>query len=364
MKSSSGEHYIALDQLRAIAAFLVVTWHFTHSTNGFPVPFEYVPGAAPFALLDEGHTGVALFMTLSGYLFAKLLNGKQIIYSAFIWNRALRLLPLLALVVAIDAVSKIRRGESVLGYLHSVSRGVLLPALPNGGWSITVEFHFYILLPLLLWMFRKSASLLITVVVIAVLLRAYLHHIHGEVQGLAYWTIIGRIDQFVLGMVAYRYRGLICARRSVVLGLLVAFLFLYWWFDYQGGFYQYPTYPSPSPLWIVLPTLEGLAYGLVIANYDSFSFARQSHASRFLARIGEYSYSIYLLHFFFVFAAAKFVHENIMNISNFYLACLWSLAFFFLMLPISYVSFKLIEEPFLKLRRAYIRPDRTAASDR
>jgi len=28
------------------------------------------------ALLDEGHTGVALFMTLSGYLFAKLLDGK------------------------------------------------------------------------------------------------------------------------------------------------------------------------------------------------------------------------------------------------------------------------------------------------
>lgn len=66
MRSSSGEHFIALDHVRALAAFMVFAWHFTQAANGYPVPFEYVPALFPFSLLDAGHTGVALFMTLSG----------------------------------------------------------------------------------------------------------------------------------------------------------------------------------------------------------------------------------------------------------------------------------------------------------
>ena len=83
MKSSSGEHYVALDHVRAVAAFMVFTWHFTHGRGGSPIPLGYVPAFPPAALLDEGHTGVALFMSLSGYLFAKLLEGKTINFKAF-----------------------------------------------------------------------------------------------------------------------------------------------------------------------------------------------------------------------------------------------------------------------------------------
>jgi peptidoglycan/LPS O-acetylase OafA/YrhL len=82
MRSSSGAHYIALDHIRALAAFLVVTWHFLHTF----IPYEYVPPVFLLSLLDEGHTGVALFMTFSGYLFAKLLEGRPIIYTALSIN--------------------------------------------------------------------------------------------------------------------------------------------------------------------------------------------------------------------------------------------------------------------------------------
>src|SRR5215471_8796230 len=101
MRSSSGAHFIALDHVRALAAFMVFAWHFTHGSNGYPVAYEYVPAIIPFALLDEGHVGVALFMVLSGYLFAKLLDGKSVNYPAFLWNRFLRLVPLLVFVILI-----------------------------------------------------------------------------------------------------------------------------------------------------------------------------------------------------------------------------------------------------------------------
>ena len=77
MKSSTGQYFIALDHIRAVAALLVFIWHFSHAASGYPVPFEFTPSFFPLAIFDEGHTGVALFMTLSGYLFAKLLDGKR-----------------------------------------------------------------------------------------------------------------------------------------------------------------------------------------------------------------------------------------------------------------------------------------------
>lgn len=94
MRSSTGQHFIALDHLRALAAFLVVAWHFLHFSDGTPVTFEGAPAAFPLALANEGHIGVALFMVLSGYLFAKLLDGKAIDYPTFFWNRFIHLAPM------------------------------------------------------------------------------------------------------------------------------------------------------------------------------------------------------------------------------------------------------------------------------
>jgi peptidoglycan/LPS O-acetylase OafA/YrhL len=86
-------------------------------------------------------------MTLSGYLFAKLLDGKDINYLSFFCNRALRLLPLLSLVLLIVGIRDYFGGGHHFLYLRKVLAGILLPVLPNGGWSVTVEFHFYLALP-------------------------------------------------------------------------------------------------------------------------------------------------------------------------------------------------------------------------
>lgn len=363
MRSSSGAHYIALDHVRALAAFMVVTWHFIHASNGYPVPFEGAPTLFILSLLDEGHTGVALFMTLSGYLFAKLLDGKTIRYPMFLWNRVLRLLPLLLLVLVIVGVNHVVAGQNVYAFIQYALRGVIFPALPNGGWSITVELHFYLVLPVLLWLARKSQLLPFLIVVTAVLLRFFFYQRDGSVQWLAYWTIFGRIDQFVLGILVYHFRSYI-ARRHLLFGVIfLCFTLFYWGFAVRGGFYQMPSYPSSNAVWIVLPTIEGLVYALAIAWYEtSFSF-KASGISSVLGLMGRLSYSIYLIHPFFVFHSSRFVHEHIMDISNFYLACVWSFVFFVLMLPVGYLSFRFVELPFLKYRRSYIVPPANAGNN-
>lgn len=354
MRSSSGKHYIALDHVRAVAAFMVFTWHFTHAAGGYPVPFDDTPGLIPFALLDEGHTGVALFMTLSGYLFAKLLNNSEINYKMFLLNRVLRLFPLLTVVIFAVGLQKWLSGDGLYAYANQILSGVYKPTLPNGGWSITAELHFYLMIPLLLFLIKKSGLMSLWIIAIAVTIRFCFYIMEGEVQSLAYWTIIGRIDQFFLGMIIYSYRSHLAGRHVVAVSALSLFAMIYWTFDLHGGFYGLPTYPSPSSLWIYLPTIEGVAYAVLIAWYDNSFSPPQSGVSKIIGRMGEYSYSIYLLHIFLVFQAAKFIHEHIMDISDFYVACMWSIIVFVAMLPLGYLSYRYIESPFLKLRKPYL----------
>ena len=102
MKSSSGQYFQSLDHVRAIAVFTIFVWHFIHFDNGQLAS----PLVFPFSFFTEGHTGVAIFMTLSGYLFAKLLDGKRFNYFAFLRNRFLRLAPLLIVYIGNFCVSE------------------------------------------------------------------------------------------------------------------------------------------------------------------------------------------------------------------------------------------------------------------
>ncbi len=356
MKSSSGIHFIALDHIRAFAAYLVILWHFAHVKDGYPTPPNHDTWFFPLSILSEGHTGVALFMTLSGYLFAKLLDGKSIDFPAFLWNRALRLFPLLFLVIIAAGIIKWSDGTSLLAYTKSVVKGALLPTLPNGGWSITVELHYYLLLPVLLWLFKQSRWFPILLIGAFVAFRAGLWLQRGEIQSVTYWSILGRIDQFALGMLAFYHREKIAFKPARVFILTTGFMMFYWWFDLRGGFYEQPMYPSASPIWVILPTLEGLAYAAVIAWYDNSFSPAKTGISKFISRAGELSYSVYLLHFFAVFGAAKFVNEHIVPLTSTYLIWFWATIFYVLMLVPAELSYRYIESPFLKFRKRYAFP--------
>jgi peptidoglycan/LPS O-acetylase OafA/YrhL len=355
MRSSSGQHFVALDHLRALAAFLVFAWHFLHFTNGTPVPFEGAPSLFPFALFDEGHTGVALFMVLSGYLFAKLLNGKEIYYRAFFWNRFIRLAPLLIIIFIMVGAKRMLNGEGFPEFLIYLCKGLIYPIWPNGGWSIATEIHFYLLLPFLLYLSRQSKMLPLAVVAAALSFRAYYLESHGEVQSLAYWTIVGRIDQFTIGIVAFLYASKLAKYKYSLISTFIVFSVFWWWFDKTGGFYFRPKYPSNSFLWVWIPTIEAVAYAALIVWYDSKKISGKSIASKIGQRLGEYSYSIYLFHFFIVFRIAEYINKNLIDISNFYLCMVFALITFIAMIVPGYLSFRFIESPFLRLRLNYLK---------
>jgi peptidoglycan/LPS O-acetylase OafA/YrhL len=299
-----------------------------------------------------------VFMTLSGYLFAKLLDGKRLIYHLFIWNRLLRLLPLLVVVVLVNSANEYLIYGNIgrlLTYLYSMLKGFIFPVWPNGGWSIAVELHFYLLLPFLLYK-KKSFSVLPCIfLAIALILRALFFLKNGEVQSIAYLTIFGRIDQFVFGILSFRMRGVVRGSHISAMIVTVFFSIFYCWFDGNGGFFRQPNYPSPSEIWVYMPAIEGASIAFLIAWYDnSFDHTNNNNIiNNILALIGKYSYSIYLLHFYFIFLAADFINRKVVEISNFYIALPVSIILLIMIIPLAHLSYKFIEQPFLKLRKKY-----------
>ena len=201
-------------------------------------------------------------MVLSGYLFAKILDGRQVLYKQFLWDRVLGLAPLLIFVIAIIGIKEFAPGRDIIIF------GQTMEIQPHTGSPGRCYLKNY-LVP-----------------------RAWTN---------SYWTIIGRVDQFILGIMAFQFRKVICRRHFIAILVLFLFALFYRYFDSLGGFYMNPSYPSPSPIWIYMPFIEGLAYAMLIGWYDNSFSHSTGKLSRFIALIGTASYSIYLIHFFYCF---------------------------------------------------------------
>lgn len=356
MQSSSNRYILKLDHIRALAVYMVFSYHFLHTES--VIPLSQSPRFWPASLLDEGYTGVSLFMVLSGYLFAEIIGERKISISYFIINRMLRLVLLYTMVFILWWPWFWVRGVNIADNLIP---GFFLSTWPKGGWSIATEFHFYLILPFLLTIRRRcGVGAWILLIFLFVAIRAAIWLLESQVQVLAYRTLIGRIDQFLLGMLFQQFKQTRCAERLlpvIALTLGAAFVVLWHEFDAAGGFYGLGGYPSPNPIWIVLPTIEGIAYAAFIAWYDISPFRLPRRLDWLLCKIGECSYSIYLWHFFAIAAVSIVLTRFAPTVSVGYIE--WFLignVLFTSVAGMAYVSYSLIERPFLRLRVRYLRP--------
>jgi peptidoglycan/LPS O-acetylase OafA/YrhL len=353
MKSSSSAYFPRLDHLRFLAVVMVLMWHSIH--HGTKVPFTTVPSFFPLSLLEEGHTGVALFLTLSGFLFAALTEGKDVDYAGFFRNRLLRIAPLFIVWTLITFYTTQIPPERMLAVVF----GLLDRQIYGGvGWTVLVEMQLYLIFPFLLTFSRRyGLRYLLGVILICGLLRLMVWLQYSGTLLLAYWTVFGRADQFILGMISFvAYR-----RFARVLGqplfLIFAFLglsYLYHQFNRQGGYYGSGTFF----LWVYMPTLEGLAYGTLIASYLALRVRVPALIDRPLAWLGTISYSMYLSHTTVVPAcyalAKRFFSYEPQTMSQFTLFTL--LAVLPALVAVSALTYYVVEFPFLKVRKPYLRP--------
>lgn len=341
-----------LDHIRAIAAFLVFTWHFItfndfHRTT--PDTFFF-----PISILTEGHTGVVLFMTLSGYLFSKVFEDKKVIFKYFYLNRLLRLIPLLIIIIIVNLTLVNEFGFG--NFLKKLCRG-FYQNWDYGAWSVSVEFKYYYFIPLILYFLNQDKKNLFLLIFFSIIFNIFLYlnkdaiNLKNDFQYYAYYSIIGHLNEFLIGMLSYRYRHYLKNYKKSLLLSTILFLFFYNYFEKKGGFYDTPD----QKIWIILPTIQGFYYAFLISFYDNnnFNFLK-TKISNTISKVGVYSYSIYLWHFFFVFSMPKLINDYFIKIDNLYTALVLSFFSFIPMILLGAISYNVIEKPFLKLRKKYV----------
>jgi peptidoglycan/LPS O-acetylase OafA/YrhL len=309
--TTSGNYIPEIDGLRFIAIGAVVLCHcssFVTGLNGRP------PGP-----LEMGARGVELFFAISGFVLAMpfanafLCNGPKVDLGKYFLRRLTRLEPpfllalLLAYLVRILLISDeaptdslIYLGASSL-YLNTVFFGATSLILVVT-WSLEIEVQFYILMPLLAYIFLVRRTWLRRGILLAAMVGIVLcqqinlpplaqffqAHAPGEPLKLTWWRHIGNFIQFFLA------------------GILLADIYIT---DWRRA-------PSPSrwgdlvwcvgwPMLVVsLAMLEHvwarLAFPLLILVIYLALFrsvlARRLMSMPLIATIGGMCYSIYLIH--------------------------------------------------------------------
>ena len=280
-----------LQILRAFAFLVVALFHYwpSHFPNGF--------------------LGVDIFLVLSGYLVANswinLDRSYKSAYLKYIKRRFLKLFPpfllFLCLTVTIYSVlllpSKMAEVQSSfissalnisnLSYLRKAdyfSQGSYLnPFLHT--WSLSLEWQFYIFMPIIIWCTRKSNRYLaiLTYIIISIFIFISFSYID---QRYAYYLPISRAWEFLLGVMLHYIPKVDFKKPSSSKSIIFVnfgfflFLFLLCFYDFDERYFVNIVSAMLATLYIYLST-----------NY--FEAINPSIVSR----LGDASYHLYLYHF-------------------------------------------------------------------
>ncbi|GAA3092475.1 acyltransferase [Streptomyces rectiviolaceus] len=375
MRSRNRQYLVSVDHLRAYAAVLVLLCHGTHMISPHlgespnKAPHGWLYSDNPLAtLVLEGHTGVALFMVLSGFIFTIGTLGKDIRYGRFLGNRMLRIFPLyLALIIL--GVGAHKQGADLLAVLQSLAGLGNLPgsldlgAVSSMWWAIAVELQFYLLFPLLSRLLSKHGpvalfKLLGAIAVIRTLVWA--SAAGGiNVNSMLYYSLAGRIDQFLMGMVAAWF--FVHHRKwfqgALKVGIATALVTSAIWAFNQTHSFQEGH--ATRLLWV---DVEGALWSLVVLTYVA-TVSSTGMVSRGIAKVGEMSFSVYLLHYMVVtvFVSRRWgIELTGRPVTDAFITA--SAAVLPITLTAAVVTFHGIERPFLRWRRAYLLPDQPKAT--
>jgi peptidoglycan/LPS O-acetylase OafA/YrhL len=277
--------------LRGISVLLVVLYHLD------------------FGWLKGGFLGVDVFFVISGFLMCLLYdkNNKQ----NFFGRRAKRLLPayLATIFVTLVAASLIVAPlefkqvaqQSAFALFFSSNIGFWLQNsyfsrsdfnLLLHLWSLGVEIQFYLIVPLLFWVFSKIKHSLFIILTGSLLGCFLLVELSAST---AFFMMPARLWEFLMGYAIAAHmtkQGAIIENRYKWLGgagLVVMLCIPFMPVDGEARSFVFG-HPGLSALGVTLATAAVLAFGLP-------SYLERTRVFKVLERLGKYSYSIYLVHF-------------------------------------------------------------------
>ena len=299
---------IEVNGLRGIAIILVILFH-----------YEIYP-------FTGGFVGVDIFFVISGYLIGKIIENQTFSinnYKNFLLNRIRRIFPGLIFLILFSfiAFSTILSPEHFINFSDSIIGNLLL--IPNfyfwtqsnyfdissyfkpllHTWSLGVEYHFYIIWPIIVWFisffFRKliyKNIFLILFIILSIFINSYIisvgpifenKFLYGKyVSDTIFFLSPFRIFEFIFGYFLSinkkRFKNLIINEVIFILGLLFIL--------YSAlSFNKNTLFPGINALYPAL----GATFLIFAKNaYLSSIILKNS----FINYLGNISFSLYLYH--------------------------------------------------------------------
>ena len=313
----SATHIPALDGLRGIAVLLVMLLHFSMMTPNGPLD-------SAFSLtFDTGWLGVDLFFVLSGFLITGILfdaKGGAFFFRNFYLRRSLRIFPLyyaflcgVLLVLPWLAPGSMERLDGQ-GWLWSYLSNFLFVRVGWEGmpehtihlWSLAIEEQFYLLWPLVVFLFDRKNLIRVALIAIAgaIVFRAVAFFIWPN--GIAGYALLpARVDSLAMGgLLALVIRGpegksevSQLARRLLLpgLGLLAAAVGWSMVFSPQEGLLPPLKLHTQLLGYTGMMLLSGALILLAVAESGSERL-RNALTWKPLMALGKYSYGLYMIH--------------------------------------------------------------------
>ena len=356
-----------LDALRFLAAISVFIFHFSRDINGFyPSLKAHDIFKAYLVVANKGHLGVNFFFVLSGFLITYLIL-HEVRYKGFfslknfLIRRTLRIWPLYFIVIIIGFIIfplTISGFESThdpwmyvafLANFDQITHGASDPHnFLTAPWSIAVEEQFYLFWGVFLFIFMNFKGFrmwfpLLVLTIISLSFRTkwvfseehLYYHTLAVCQDIVTGAFIGwslfrgrkwleqikRLKKFwVIGIYILGF-GICMAKNKIFAGDLVVLERLV-----LSIFFAF----------IILDQIRG--------EHSFFKFGK----IKFFTKWGRRSYGIYMYHLIVMYLLTLLFVE--LELIGYFLIPLYFLGSLLLTLLISYLSFRLIEKSFLKMK--------------
>ena len=362
------KRFHTLDALRFFAFLKVYLLHIPLQGD-FPI-FSF--------LKSGGGIGVSFFFVLSGFLityllaFEKIQRG-QVNLSKFFIRRSLRIYPLFFLLVSLAIILPFEFKEKI-GF-HMIGGGyefdwrfsftflenykmLLVDNFPKTTplsvfWSLCIEEHFYITWMLFFFFVPQKRILffLFISIFIAWIARILDPMIWGNSM-IHQNDLFTNIDFFAIGgilgwLVARKYEQVIKYVQSIpetwkyffIISVILLVIF------------QSQILPEDIfILSIIRPTIIAIAFTLLIAIFIPPNSKIRISDTNVITYLGKISYGLYVYHLIFIHILFQYFLQN-----NILLDDWWTVGFFMMItftasILVSFLSFRFIEKPFLKLR--------------
>ena len=301
--------YGFIDGLRGVAILLVMFAHV-----GMVLP----PAVGYTAMSVYGKYGVQLFFVLSAFTLCHSLERtatpSKVALEGYWIKRWFRIAPLYYLAIPIyyiflklnphatnwilledfHAKNIVANLLFVHGFIASANNSIV-----PGGWSIGCEFAFYAIFPFLFWYLFTPLRLIGSALASYGLLFSVMwlrwkmgREFKWEGNTFLHFFIGNQMICFLLGMAVYKWRQTALFKTSLTILVLPALMGLLYINQLKWG-------------WVLSPVLAAI----VLSNVVCFCFNR--NMPNWLQSIGRHSFSMYILHFMFVWWIARLPILNV-----------------------------------------------------